>query len=264
MLDNYHEKYSELRKILENTLDIDIHLCCAAGSRAYGIYDKNSDYDFTVVRSNTPAEILTGRQTKPMHRIIGDIDVKIYPFNNFIELLLKSNPNLLEVFGLEPDDFFYISEDIKPIFENKQLFFSKECEPSFKGYALSCRKHAQMAYIKEDVSPDAAIYRQKSAKSMFECLRIYEQGTQLFTTGEIKTRVSDSEVGWTLARAKDGDILDDNLNPTIPYADTIFSAFAKCFDAAFANTKLPAEPDYDAIRQLQMNFNRQIVLNGWK
>lgn len=260
MTTDYKEKAEELMKMLKEQSGIDIQLCCAAGSRAYGTADETSDYDFTVVRANTPEEILTGKQTKPTHRIIDDIDVKIYPFNNFIELLLKSNPNILEVFGLKPDDFFYVSENIKLILKNEELFLSKKCEPSYKGYAMSCYMHAQMSYIKNGVRPDSAMYRKRAAKSMFNCLRVYEQGTQLFKTGKIKTCVNDSEVAWTLAQAKNGDILDDNLNPTIPYGDTLFCAFEKCFYKAFENTELPEEPDYDAIRKLQMNFNRQIVL----
>lgn len=261
MTNDYKERYNELMQILKEDQNIDIQLCCAAGSRAYGTADESSDYDFTVVRANTPEEILTDKKTKPTHHIIGDIDIKIYPFNNFIELLLKQNPNLLEIFGLRPDDFFYISDEMKQILINKALFLSKKAASSYKSYAMSCYQHAMMAYVNEKARTDAAHWRKKAAKSMFECLRIYEQGTQLFKTGEIKTCINDSEVAYTLSEARNGNILDANLEPTVPYEDTIFPAFAHCFDEAFEHTQLPKEPDYDAIRKLQMDFNRQIILN---
>lgn len=124
--------------MLTQTTDIGVQLCCATGSRAYGIADESSDYDFIVVRANTPKEILTCTQTTPVHRIIGDIDLTIYPFNNFIKLLSKQNPNLLEIFGLKSDDFFLITDNMKQILNSANLFLSKKCASSYRGYAQSC------------------------------------------------------------------------------------------------------------------------------
>lgn len=261
MTTKYKEKANEVVKMLTQTMGIDVQLCCATGSRAYGMANESSDYDFIVVRANTPKEILTCTQTTPVHRIIGDIDLTIYPFNNFIKLLSKQNPNLLEIFGLKSDDFFLITDNMKQILNSANLFLSKKCASSYRGYAQSCYIDAKKLYMKsKEIHPTH--FRKKAAKSMFECLRIYEQGTELFKTGKIRACVTDPEMAYTLMKVRAGEFLDNNLDPVnFHYENTMFHTFENCFDNAFKSTNLPDEPDYNAIEKLQMGFNQQIVLN---
>lgn len=101
------------------------------GSRAYGTDTAHSDTDLRGIFI-LPKERLYGMGYKPQ---VSDEknDEIYYELGRFVELLSKSNPNMLELLAMPEDCIRYrhpLFERLKP-----ELFLSKQCRHTFAGYA---------------------------------------------------------------------------------------------------------------------------------
>ena len=103
------------------------------GSHAYGTNNENSDIDIRGIAHNSKEYILSGRDFEQVVDV--PTDTVIYSFNKMIKLLCSCNPNTIEIVGLEPWQYLYISSLGEEILKNKKLFLSKVCINSFGGYA---------------------------------------------------------------------------------------------------------------------------------
>ena len=111
---------------------------CISGSRAYGTDLPTSDTD------------IKGVFVMPEERFFGfgyveqindeRNDVVYYELRRFVELLMKNNPNILEMLN-SPDDCILQKN---PLFDllTTDMFLSKLCKNSFAGYAMSQIKKA--------------------------------------------------------------------------------------------------------------------------
>lgn len=59
----------------------------------------------------------------------------IYSFNKMIGLLVNTNPNTIEILGLKPEHYLWLSPAGKLLLENRKLFLSKRAIHSFGAYA---------------------------------------------------------------------------------------------------------------------------------
>ena len=68
-------------------------------------------------------------------------DTTYYELNRFVELLLKNNPTLLEMLGVDEDKILHKD----PLFEKltTELFLSKLCKNTFANYAITQVKKAK-------------------------------------------------------------------------------------------------------------------------
>ena len=66
-----------------------------------------------------------------------ETDTTIYSFRKLIQLLSNCNPNTIEILGLEPEQYFYISPIGQELLDHKSLFLSQKAIQSFGGYANS-------------------------------------------------------------------------------------------------------------------------------
>lgn len=105
------------------------------GSHAYGMNQQNSDLDTRGVALNSKNEILLGSDFEDV--VDTNTDTTIYSFNKMITLLSKQNPNTIEILGLKPEQYLYISDIGKELLEHRKMFLSKICIDSFGNYALS-------------------------------------------------------------------------------------------------------------------------------
>ena len=103
------------------------------GSHAYGTSNAKSDLDVRGCALNTKAEILTNTNFEQF--VNEETDTVIYSFNKLISLLLNVNPNTVEMLGLKPEHYLYISPIGQELLDNKKLFLSKKAVHSFGGYA---------------------------------------------------------------------------------------------------------------------------------
>lgn len=105
------------------------------GSHAYGMETENSDVDIRGIATNTRRNILTGRDFKQV--VETETDTTIYSFEKIVSLLCECNPNTIEILGLKPEHYLYLSDVGRLLVENRRMFLSKRAIHAFGGYANS-------------------------------------------------------------------------------------------------------------------------------
>ena len=105
------------------------------GSHAYGTNVEGSDIDIRGVALNSKADILG---TSNFEQVVNnETDTTIYSIRKIISLLSSCNPNTIEILGLKPEHYLYLSPIGKELLDNKKLFLSKRAMHSFGGYAFA-------------------------------------------------------------------------------------------------------------------------------
>ena len=106
---------------------------CISGSRAYGLNTSKSDIDLKGV-FYLPAEQFYGLHYIP--QISSETNDEVYyELGRFVELLVKNNPNMLEMLAT-PDDCVLYRHPLMSRLEIN-MFLSKLCKETFAGYAIS-------------------------------------------------------------------------------------------------------------------------------
>lgn len=105
------------------------------GSHAYGTNIEGSDVDIRGIALNTKEEILGGGGFQQV--VDETTDTTIYSLNKIISLLSNCNPNTIELLGLKPEHYLYLSPVGKELLDNRKMFLSKRALYSFGGYATS-------------------------------------------------------------------------------------------------------------------------------
>lgn len=118
------------------------------GSHAYGTNVPTSDLDIRGIAIEKPEELI-GYQTFEQF-INNDTDTTIYAFNKMVNLLVQNNPNIVEIIGLNPDQYLYVSKLGKELLDHKDLFLSQRCFYTFGGYARANLKRLQNALARDN------------------------------------------------------------------------------------------------------------------
>ena len=127
------DKYSFLKE--NKHLGDNIIILGVGGSHSYGTNVKTSDLDIRGCALNTKEEILTNVNFEQF--VNEDTDTTIYSFNKLISLLSNCNPNTIEILGLKPEHYLYVSMIGRQLIDNKDLFLSQRAIYSFGGYATA-------------------------------------------------------------------------------------------------------------------------------
>ncbi len=129
-----------------------------SGSKSFGLDTPSSDTDIKGVYY-LPKEHFFGLEYIPQISNATNDEV-YYEIGRFVELLLKNNPNILEILASPPDCILYQH----PIMERLKIedFLSKLCKDSFAGYAVTQIKKAR-GLNKKIVNPMA-----KEKKSLLD------------------------------------------------------------------------------------------------
>ena len=105
------------------------------GSHAYGTNVEGSDVDIRGVATQLPKDILTGNR---FDQIIDEAtDTTVYSLDKIVSLLSNCNPNTIEILGLEPWQYIYVSDVGQALIDNRDMFLSKRAVNAFGGYANS-------------------------------------------------------------------------------------------------------------------------------
>ncbi|MCL9804422.1 nucleotidyltransferase domain-containing protein [Flavobacterium amniphilum] len=135
-----------------------------SGSKSFGLDTPASDTDIKGV-FYLPKEKFFGLDYIP--QVSNETNDEVYyELGRFVELLLKNNPNILEILATPEDCVSYRH----PLMENLKLedFLSKLCKDSFAGYAMTQIKKAR-GLKKKIVNP-----MEKERKSLLEFCFILE------------------------------------------------------------------------------------------
>ena len=128
------EAYSFLKT--NEHLNSNIILLGIGGSHAYGTETASSDVDIRGIALNSKSDIL-GPTNGFEQFINNETDTVIYSFTKIIKLLTNCNPNVVELLGLKPEHYFYLSGIGKELLGNRHLFLSKKAAFTFGAYASS-------------------------------------------------------------------------------------------------------------------------------
>lgn len=105
------------------------------GSHAYGTNVEGSDVDIRGVALNSKAEILGANN---FEQVVNEAtDTTIYSLRKIVSLLTSCNPNTIELLGLKPEHYLYLSPIGQELLDNRKLFLSKKAVQSFGGYAFA-------------------------------------------------------------------------------------------------------------------------------
>ena len=147
----------ELSTILEreeyNFIKTDEHLgknvilLGLAGSYSYGTNSNASDIDIRGITLNRKSDLIGLTQYEQY--VDGITDTVIYTFNKMITLLLSCNPNTIELLGLNPEHYLFLSDIGRELLENKKMFLSKRAINSFGGYADAQLRRLQNALARD-------------------------------------------------------------------------------------------------------------------
>lgn len=146
-------KSEDYKFLKENEhLGDNIIMLCLGGSHAYGTNLPTSDLDIRGIAIERPEEII-GYQN--FEQFINEkTDTTIYGFNKMIHLLTDANPNIIEILGLEPEQYIYLSPLGKELLEHKDLFLSQKCLYTFGGYARANLKRLENALARDNYPED--------------------------------------------------------------------------------------------------------------
>lgn len=117
-------------------LGSNIILLGLGGSHAYGTENEDSDVDLRGIFLNSKEEVLGLGEGYEQYDS-NETDTVIYSFNKIIKLLTGCNPNVIELLGLKPEHYLYISAIGQELLDNKKIFLSKKAAFTFGGYVSS-------------------------------------------------------------------------------------------------------------------------------
>jgi len=175
------------------------------GSRAHGIFDEDSDYDYRAVFIEpTSQHLKIGGKVKNTSWIEGDNDNTAWEIGHFLQLATRCNPTILEVFHAEVIPKTLLNTEYGKLVgihstgaELKELFpliwNTKDVVNSHIRYGLNQRKK-----FLED---------KDGRKSKYACayLRTLYQAYRLLTKNDYPVSMVDTPVYDTLVRYRAGD-----------------------------------------------------------
>ena len=105
------------------------------GSKAYGLDLPTSDTDIRGIFLQ-PNEFRLGNGY--IEQVNDDKnDIVYYELNRFVNLLADNNPNIIENLFTPEDKILLFDDRIKPLYDNRNLFLTKQIQFTFGGYAIS-------------------------------------------------------------------------------------------------------------------------------
>jgi len=232
-------------------------LCGYRGSVAHNMYvpdtDPNSIDDIDLMGVYlAPLEYYVGlglgrRYRKSIEKFVGKYDVVHYELRKFVNLLIKSNPNVLSLLWLRDNHYIHKTYWANKLIENRNLFVSKLAYQSFTGYAYAQLKRMEHAstqgYMGEKRKQLVKKYGY-DCKNAAHCIRLLKMGMEFLTTGELNVFRDDAPMLLAIKRGEWG------LGEVKDEAKRLFNLA----DEAYIRSKLPNKPDIPAIEKIVMDI----------
>lgn len=208
-------------------------LDCISGSIAYGLNTSQSDADMKGVFI-LPKRVYYGLEyTEQVNNETND--EVYYELKRFVDLLVKNNPNILELLST-PEDCIKFRHPIMGLLK-PELFLSKLCKQTFAGYAQSQIKKAKGLH-KKIVNPV-----DKERKSVLDfCYVIQHQGSIKLTSWLEKNGLLQEHCGLVnIAHMREVYALFHNSQLTAGYLKGICSGI-EANDVSLSSVEKGVEP----------------------
>lgn len=219
------------------------------GSRAYGLNEESSDYDYHSVHLVFTERLLAiGPKISEATRVKDGEDVTSWEVKHCLELALQCNPTVLETF-IAPEinctEAGYEFRDLFPQIVTRDRVFH-----AFRGYAESQR---QKAFYKESgTTPEEKRRKWKAATAY---LRTLFHGAQLLTLGTYATMIPDTpfrDFLIDLRSAKDSPDWRTYERGVNQWAEHLERSMVEAREIS----RLPTEPDMDAINAFLLKWRK--------
>lgn len=113
------------------------------GSRVYGTADESSDYDYRGVAIPPKRYFLGSGARFDPHEQHEPHDTTVVGINKFLKLAADNNPNVMELLWIPEKFWTVVTPAWRSIVAARDLFLSKKCYHTFRGYA-----HSQLRRVK--------------------------------------------------------------------------------------------------------------------
>ncbi len=182
-------------------------------------------------------------------------DIVIYEFHKFVRLLIKSNPNVMQLLWL-PERFYINVSDIgKELIANRHLFATKHAYHSFSGYAYGQLKRMTADRTNWRMGAKRKLLVEKhgyDVKNAAHLIRLLRMGIEFLKEGELYPVRKDAS---QLIQIKRGEWKLEKVKKT---AERLFE---KC-ETAYIKSKLPDKPDETKIKELTYELTKQFLIKN--
>lgn len=116
---------------------------CLSGSKAYNLDLPTSDQDQRGIFILPEYSFMTLERDKYVQINDTKNDIIYYELNRFAELLIKQNPNIIELLFIPEDKIISMHPTFKYFIENRNKFLTSNCYNTFGSYAINQIKKAR-------------------------------------------------------------------------------------------------------------------------
>jgi predicted nucleotidyltransferase len=165
-----------------------------AGSRLYGLNTPDSDTDYRGIFCHTHPHYLSGFEKVESIVQTKEIDSCHYEVMRYLQLLRKSNTQVLEIVFAPNESFTVMTDDFALIREHRYRFIdTNQLKNSLKGYVyselrLATGERSGQLGGKRKQAVEAYGH---SPKNFCQIMRLCEVGKKFFQTGEYMVKVKD-------------------------------------------------------------------------
>lgn len=238
------------QEMAENNLILKVMV----GSKLYGTDTVNSDKDYVGIfipnkeyvmglSKCEQVEIRSNPSDSGHRNSKDDTDTVLYSLPKFIKLAHENNPNIIEIFFVDPQHQVFCNEYGKRLLESFPFFISKRVKHKFLGYAHS----QKMKVLNKNPIGNRKEYVEKygyDVKFASHLIRLLSEGLTLLVEGKLHFPIDHNRY---ITAVKEGKY---DMGQVMAKADQLESLV----EQAYVNSTLPNSPDRDAIEDLQIEM----------
>jgi len=218
------------------------------GSRVYGTFNEQSDYDYRGVLIPPEKYFLSFYNHFEQFESKQE-DMVVYDIRKFLKLAASNNPNIIELLYI-PEKFWVTSSLYwKELVAIRDLFLSKRCYDTYKGYA-----HSQLKKITHHEKADS-VRTSLVDKVGYDC----KSGMHLYRLlNSCKEILKEHTI---LVERPDKDFLLEIRNGNVSYKDLmhLVDELSIELEHLFESTTLPEQPNYKIIEDVGIDVIKQHI-----
>lgn len=251
------ELYDYIQEPKYEFLQTDTHLgnnilfLTVTGSRGYNVANEDSDTDIRGIAVNSCSDLLglTSWDTFDDRTT----DTTVFSLSKAVRCLMHGAPTLLELLYLPPENILSFNPQSQKLFENRDLFLSKDMGRAFMGYFHKAEILFNKAAEKEDM--------RTAIKCQYHQIRLLMEYRELLTTNtmtvyrtdETQETLLDIRCGMGMAYPKDKKFTSSDVFTNM--VNTYLQDIAKRESVS----GWPEHADFDKINKLVMGINQTMI-----